>query len=167
MTVFPMSQSQEVAQGSVNGEQLKQEIKQTIRDATSAAREAAQEAGGAGRIVILAPDAPMPPGSTLMPPGFLDPGNANNNDIPPQAAEIALMFLVFLGVIIIGWPLARAFGRRLERRPEVPALSPGMADQLQRIEQAVDAMAIEVERISESQRFMARLQSSQTPERAS
>jgi hypothetical protein len=31
-------------------------------------------------------------------------------------------------------------------------------EQLQRIEQAVDAMAIEVERISESQRFMAKLQ---------
>ena len=34
----------------------------------------------------------------------------------------------------------------------------GVADQLQRIEQAVDAVAIEVERISESQRFLARLQ---------
>jgi hypothetical protein len=33
-----------------------------------------------------------------------------------------------------------------------------VAEQLQRIEHAVDAMAIEVERISESQRFMTKLQ---------
>jgi hypothetical protein len=46
-----------------------------------------------------------------------------------------------------------------------PAANPQMADQLQRIEQAVDAMAIEVERISESQRFLTKLQS-QAAERA-
>jgi len=34
---------------------------------------------------------------------------------------------------------------------------PAVAGQLQRIEQAVEAMSIEVERISESQRFMAKL----------
>ena len=43
--------------------------------------------------------------------------------------------------------------------------SPVMTEQLQRIEQAVDAMAIEIERISESQRFMAKLQANATPER--
>ena len=36
---------------------------------------------------------------------------------------------------------------------------PALSGQLQRIEQAVEAMAIEVERISESQRFMVKLQS--------
>jgi hypothetical protein len=39
-----------------------------------------------------------------------------------------------------------------------------MTEQLQRIEQAVDAMSIEVERISESQRFLAKLQTGQGAE---
>ena len=61
-------------------------------------------------------------------------------------------------VIIVGWPIARALGRRFERRGAPPAMEAGMTDQLQRIEQAVEAIAIEVERISESQRFLAKLQ---------
>jgi hypothetical protein len=78
--------------------------------------------------------------------------------IPPQAVDIAIGFFVMCAVMVVGWPLARAFGRRLERggsNVEVPA---GMQEQLQRIEQAVDAMSIEIERISESQRFLAKLQ---------
>ncbi|GAC1647114.1 MAG: hypothetical protein NVS4B3_00650 [Gemmatimonadaceae bacterium] len=61
--------------------------------------------------------------------------------------------------MLIGWPIARAFGRRIERRGDHAAIGPGLADQLHRIEHAVEAMSIEIERISESQRFMAKLQS--------
>jgi hypothetical protein len=79
--------------------------------------------------------------------------------IPPQAVDISIAFFIMIAVIIIGWPLARAIGRRLERRADAPTLpDPAIAGQLQRIEQAVEAMAIEIERISESQRFMAKLQ---------
>jgi hypothetical protein len=90
----------------------------------------------------------------------------NSNLIPPQAVDIAYGFFLMCAVMVVGWPLARAFGRRLERRGEAPAaIPPALTDQLQRIEQAVDAMSIEVERISESQRFMAKLQSQGGAER--
>jgi hypothetical protein len=88
------------------------------------------------------------------------------DSIPPQVVDVFMGFFVMLAVIIIGWPLARAFGRRLERRSEVPVADPALAGQLQRIEQAVDAMSIEIERISESQRFMAKLQNGATPDRS-
>jgi hypothetical protein len=79
--------------------------------------------------------------------------------IPPQAVDISIAFFIMIAVIIIGWPLARAMGRRLERRADAPALpDPAITGQLQRIEQAVEAMSIEIERISESQRFIAKLQ---------
>ena len=39
-------------------------------------------------------------------------------------------------------------------------------DRLARIEQAVDAIAIEVERIAESQRFLTRLQTERADDRA-
>ena len=79
--------------------------------------------------------------------------------IPSQVVDMSIAFFIMLAVIIIGLPLARALGRRLEKRPAAPPLAdPAIAGQLQRIEQAVEAMAIEIERISESQRFMAKLQ---------
>jgi acyl-CoA reductase-like NAD-dependent aldehyde dehydrogenase len=80
------------------------------------------------------------------------------NVIPPQAVDLAFGFFITCAVIIVGWPISRAFARRMDRRGAGPALDSGLAEQLQRIEQSVDAISIEVERISESQRFMARLQ---------
>lgn len=99
--------------------------------------------------------------------GQTQPAAFPNDVIPPQAVDISIAFFIMVAVILIGWPLARAFGRRLERRADVPALpDPAMSGQLQRIEQAVEAMSIEIERISESQRFMAKLQNGATPERS-
>jgi multidrug efflux pump subunit AcrA (membrane-fusion protein) len=80
--------------------------------------------------------------------------------IPPQAVDLAIGFFITCAVMVIGWPLARAFGRRIEGRGQSTSVDGGVAAQLQRIEQAVDAMSIEVERISESQRYMAKLQTS-------
>jgi hypothetical protein len=80
----------------------------------------------------------------------------------PSPRQEKMMFagfvIVVLAVVAIFYPLMRAFARRLEgggRRAE--SLDSGSAERLQRIEQAVDAMAIEIERISEGQRFTTRL----------
>ena len=82
--------------------------------------------------------------------------------IPPEAVELAEAFFFMIGVIALGIPLIRAFTRRWER----PALPPGNSDtdvtaRLERIEQAVEAVAIEVERIAEAQRFSAKLMAGQ------
>ncbi|PYP81563.1 MAG: hypothetical protein DMD35_00905 [Gemmatimonadetes bacterium] len=83
--------------------------------------------------------------------------------IPPQAVDISYGFFCMVAAIIIGRPLSRAFGRRIER--SAPAgLSPALSDQLQRIEQAVDAMALEVERISEAQRYFTKLKTGRVAE---
>jgi hypothetical protein len=87
--------------------------------------------------------------------------------IPPQVVDISIAFFIMMAVIVIGWPLARAFGKRLERRGEISAgPDPVLSGQLQRIEQAVEAMSIEIERISESQRFLAKLQGGAAPDRS-
>ena len=68
------------------------------------------------------------------------------------------MLFVTLAVIAIGVPLARAFGRWLDRRGSRPAALPAdVTTRLQRIEEAVETVALEVERISEGQRFTSRL----------
>jgi len=49
------------------------------------------------------------------------------------------------------------FNRSKPRSPQTAQLSPATEDRLARIERAVDSIAIEVERISEAQRFTAKL----------
>ncbi len=76
--------------------------------------------------------------------------------IPPQAVDISVAFFVTVAVIVVGRPIARAIGRRIERAGAPPALSQPAADSLKRIERTMDAMSLEIERISESQRYMVK-----------
>lgn len=78
----------------------------------------------------------------------------------PLAIPIA--FFVMTAFAVVGYPLARAFARRIEGGARNNALPPGVDDRLQRMENAIDSIAIEVERISEGQRFTTRLLSEQT-----
>jgi hypothetical protein len=60
-------------------------------------------------------------------------------------------------VMAIGVPIARAWARRMERGVSQPALPPDVTARLERMEQAIDSIAVEVERISEGQRFTTKL----------
>jgi hypothetical protein len=65
-----------------------------------------------------------------------------------------------LFVLLVLAPMALSFSRFMWRRARVPAkpsASPDESRRLERLEQGVDAIAIEVERISEGQRFVTRL----------
>jgi hypothetical protein len=80
----------------------------------------------------------------------------------PTRRQEAMMFTGFLVVtmaaVVIFHPIARALGRRLEggaRRES--KLDVDASAQLQRIEHTVEAMAIEIERLSEGQRFTTKL----------
>ncbi|HEU5175274.1 MAG TPA: hypothetical protein VFT96_11015 [Gemmatimonadaceae bacterium] len=78
--------------------------------------------------------------------------------IPPGAVDISIAFFVCTAAAIILFPLMRAFGRILERRAAPPQrLAPELESQLHRMEQAIETVAVEVERISEGQRFTAKL----------
>lgn len=77
--------------------------------------------------------------------------------IPTEAVVISIAFFVMLAVIAIGVPLARAFARRMDRRSAQPEIPRELAEQLLRLEQSVDTIAVEVERISEGQRFSSSL----------
>ena len=66
-----------------------------------------------------------------------------------------------LVIMVLGFPVVRLITRWLEPRPVPPRELTSINSRLERIESAVDAIAVEVERISEAQRFSARLQSEQ------
>jgi hypothetical protein len=159
--VFTQSQAQQARQAPAapatpappDPAQLREQIRQSIE----AARQATQQAQQQSRVtidrngIIVHPEIPGEPNV------FVSPRDVQNM-IPPQVVDMSIAFFMMVAFIVVGFPIARAFGRRIDRRSQVAALDSGTMEQLQRIEQAVDAMSIEVERISESQRFMARLQ---------
>jgi hypothetical protein len=64
-------------------------------------------------------------------------------------------------LIVLGFPIVRLITRWLEPKPVPPRELSAINARLERIETAVDSIALEVERISEAQRFSARLQSEQ------
>lgn len=92
-----------------------------------------------------------------VPPIPFDP----NAGIPPQAVDISLAFFFTIAAIIIGLPIARAFARRIDRKSGPAQIPNEVTGQLAQLTQAVDAIALEVERISEGQRFTTRLLSEQ------
>jgi hypothetical protein len=71
-------------------------------------------------------------------------------------AMIPIVAIIAGAAIAIFAPLARAHARQVDRSAG-SAVPPEVAGRLERIEQAVDAIAIEVERISEGQRFTTQL----------
>ena len=79
-------------------------------------------------------------------PGF----RVNNNNSTP----IAIVFILF-----VMSPMAIAFARRLWKRTTADSAKPHPenTERLTRMEQAIDAIAIEMERVSEGQRFVTRL----------
>ena len=103
-------------------------------------------------------------GEIIVQPPF--PAPWERNDIPPHVVDVITMFLVAMVICIVGLPIARAVGRWIDRRGSPPAVSAELAAQMTRIEQAVDTMSVEVERISEAQRFQAKLLSDREKVRA-
>ena len=81
--------------------------------------------------------------------------------IPPQAVDISVAFFIMIAAIIIGLPIARAFARGMDKRASRSTPTPEIATQLTQLNQALDAIALEVERISEGQRYATKLLSEQ------
>lgn len=60
-------------------------------------------------------------------------------------------------VLVLGVPIVRSWVRQREHAAMIAPPDPLVHERLQRIEHAVEAMAVEVERISEGQRFVTKL----------
>lgn len=94
-------------------------------------------------------------GGTLVPPN----PPPNSSDIPPTTMIVSVMSILF-----IGFPLSIAFARIMYKRAvhnlSAPKPAPLAADATRRfdqLEQAVDSIAIEIERISEGQRYLTKV----------
>lgn len=70
-----------------------------------------------------------------------------------------IFFLAGMFIVVVLFPLAIAFSRRIWRRASaVASLPQEIYDRFTRVEQSLDTIAIEVERVGEGQRFLTRMQ---------
>ncbi len=72
--------------------------------------------------------------------------------------EYMLAVFIFVTVLTVITSLTKIITKAIEKRSSVsPRSLAGVEERLARIEQAVEAIAIEVERVSEGQRFTTKL----------
>jgi hypothetical protein len=86
------------------------------------------------------------------------PQNPDFSNVVPEGAVImSVAFFVCVAATIIFAPIARAFARRMDHENAVRGGGGQLAPQLQQLQDSVDTMAMEIERISEAQRFQSKL----------
>ncbi|HUR91998.1 MAG TPA: hypothetical protein VMY38_04930 [Gemmatimonadaceae bacterium] len=84
--------------------------------------------------------------------------DARDANRPAIDEDVFIMFAFMAMALMI--PIVIAHTRRIWKRPQpARALSPVTESRLERIEQAVESIAVEVERVSEGQRFVTKLMS--------
>jgi hypothetical protein len=74
---------------------------------------------------------------------------------------VPIVLFATMPIMAVGYPLARAYAKRMERG-DAPKIPSDVSARLERMEQAIDSIAVEVERISEGQRFTTKLLAERT-----
>lgn len=167
---------------STTSADVQQQVRSAVQEAVQAARQAQADAraGQAGT-----PQSPATPGAPVAPtaPVALPPIPAGGGRLiidqqgdrtvitsaalPPEVLpiagmvqETALGLVGLLAAMVILGPFARVLARRWDRKADLGSGGSNnqvMQQQLHQLQQSVDAMSLELERISESQRFQSKL----------
>lgn len=71
-----------------------------------------------------------------------------------ELIQVCLVSVLALGTIL---PLTRAIAKRIATPKNRVLAAPVDAERMERMERAIEAISIEVERVAESQRFLTRI----------
>ncbi|MBA3467595.1 MAG: hypothetical protein H0T21_09305 [Gemmatimonadaceae bacterium] len=137
------------------------DIRQSVKDQVAAAKAEAPTAQG-----------PTPPGPPSLPDGgrITVVGSPDfpfgaGGQISREASDFAIIFVAMVAAVLVLLPVTRAWARRIDPDRKGGAQIPAdLSAQIAQLNQSVDAIALEVERISEGQRFTTRLLSEQRAE---
>lgn len=179
----------ELMQGSEAARDAAIAARDAAREAAQAAREAAREqvgrirevgevreirSGDGGRIIVI-PQAnggetrivvgadgsinETRSGADVPAPALPAP---RRKELPGGLVDMMVVIFGFVALTSIGTPIAKAWARRFERKGERDQ-QVQLAQRLESIEQAIETVAVEVERISEGQRFTSKLLAERAP----
>jgi hypothetical protein len=140
---------------AVTSREIARQVAREVRDIAKQAKAAAQDAKRTTQDAQKLSQAPAPsaPGTTTQPST-----NPDDFSMPQGAVDVSIVFFVTVAFCVVGFPLARAFARRIDRKTVVQAVAaPDLTPHIRQLQDSVDAMALELERISEGQRFTAKL----------
>lgn len=94
--------------------------------------------------------------------GYMIHPNTPRQRMDPDLAAGIVFSIIFAVLMPISIGIARKIWRSAPRQT-TPQIDPLLGQRMERLEQAVDAIAIEIERISESQRFMTKVMTDRAP----
>ncbi len=135
--------------GTLTPDQARQQVQQAAENLRVALEGQIAGRAAAGQAGTTQP--PFPPGR-------------DRNDIPDEVIPIVGIVMSMMAAMVIGYPIARAVARMIDRRSESATVKAGdVVPQIRQLQESVDAMAIELERISEAQRFTAKLMAEKVP----
>lgn len=98
--------------------------------------------------------------ATLVPPPV--PSTARRKQLPDGLVDMMGIIFGSVTLMSLGTPLMKAWARRFEKRTEMKQQAL-VEQRLAAIEQAIETVAVEVERISEGQRFTTKLLADRAP----
>jgi hypothetical protein len=179
---------QQIRQTIQEANQAARDAAQTARQAAQDARQAAADAKNVARVGSdIQPPAPPPiPAPPAAPGTIVIPTDGGNNikinvdgagihvcqdgsctvipirDVVPRGAVLMTYAVcASFAFVIVGWPLARAVARWIDRRGSTSrqsaSLSADVQARLDAMERNIDTVAVELERVSEGQRFTNKL----------
>ena len=76
---------------------------------------------------------------------------------------VPVAFFLSVAIVAVAAMITRTLGRKMEHDARQPRIPGEVSQRLERMEQAIDAIAVEVERISEGQRFVTKLLAERSP----
>jgi hypothetical protein len=115
-----------------------------------------------GRTITYSADGQPPVGEAIS--VETGPGPFSRDALVAETVkEVAGIIGLSIAGIVVAVYFFRTLGKWIEARKTPTALPRDAMDRLARIENAIEAMAVEVERISEGQRFTTRLLSEKSP----
>lgn len=132
------------------------------------AAEQPQAVGGKNGVIIIPTDGPDPDISVRVDGEGIHVTQGESQTlipirdvVPRGAVQIAWAIPATLSILVIWWPLSRAVIRWINRKnvsnTEAAALEARMRDRFETLERNLDTVAVEMERLSEGQRFTNKL----------
>jgi hypothetical protein len=112
------------------------------------------------RIMQLESDIAVTGQQLTLTPGYLVASTQSASQFygmdPDAVAAMGVVFMIFV-LAPMAFAAARMMWKRANAKPSPPAISADASRRLERLEQGMDAIAVEIERVSEGQRFVTRL----------
>ena len=81
----------------------------------------------------------------------------------PNVFYAIAVAVMAVAVATVAYPLARAWARRMEQRTAPNSTDAVASERMHRLEQSVEALTLEIERISEGQRYTTKLLTERLP----